>query len=125
MHFTSEEKLKGFLDAASVDALLTGIPAGQHEKAITYVDSIITGKTGIAPAATNHDMLEGIAAHLVIWHLSGQNPVGEEEMRRREKAADDAMALLDQIRDGDITLTPPSSTIDPVFAAAPRRVEDY
>ncbi len=101
MSFVNAAILKSFKDAE----WLTGDdpPEGLSE-AILQADDIIYQKTGIKPPSdpmTARAILRNYACALIVWFMSGtQEKIDEQELKRREKQYDDAIAGLEDIQSG-------------------------
>ncbi len=113
MPFTDATILRAF---ASDEGFLTkeGADLPGLDQAIDQVDDIIYQKTLIkAPEdpAEAPGKLRNIACALVVWFTTGmQGKLGEEEIARRKKMYDDAMAELDAIQSGRSPLFDSSGT---------------
>jgi len=128
MPFTDETHIAAALREDSVTAL-KGTDGAALTEAIAAADARITATTGVEPAATvsaNHATLRNCAAWIAIWILTGrQSDVSETEVNRRHAQYDDAIETLNQIRDGDLTLSVPETTTPPSCGSAARRVVDF
>ena len=106
MSFTSQELLKSSL---SDNSFLTNsdMPAGLEE-AIKEVDQTIRAYTGreIPDDATDaNEMIRSIANNLVIWKTAGfQTDLSEQQYKRLKTNYKDAMAKLQMIQDGELTV---------------------
>jgi len=115
--FVSDE---GFLVKDTVDGL---------DEAIAQADELIYQKTGITapedPTSSNA-FLRNIACSLVVWFTSGmQGKLEEQELNRRKKMYDDAIAALDAIQSGRSPLRDSSGAVlssgpEPYFSTTQR-----
>lgn len=121
-HFTSQEKLKAFLNADQVNQLFLKIPPEEQENFYAYVDEVIISATGIEPMELNDPILTSIASRIAIWYLSGQqqwNDANRPELDRRKELYNQALQELENYE-------PPSeSSTTSCYGSNGRRIGDW
>lgn len=126
MSFTSEQYITIAFDEAQL-AILIGDKNENLIQAIAQADNIITAYTGITPSgdpSENNKTLVNVATSIVVWILSGrQGIIAKEELDRRKMQYDDAIAMLDKIKNGEILLASPTKMA--AFGKCDRRVEGW
>jgi hypothetical protein len=118
MALVTQEYLQNLLDRSTVEALFDGLPNAAAP--LDAADSLIKRYIGTIPDPAP-DALRQIAADIVIWSLSGrQQSLTDAELERREKRFDDALSILEHLRDGTLSLADITTTpIAPEAGSAP------
>ncbi|HXF99283.1 MAG TPA: phage protein Gp36 family protein [Bacteroidota bacterium] len=118
MALVTQEYLQNLLDRSTIEALFDALPNAVSP--LDAADSLIKRYIGVIPDPPP-DALKQIAADIVIWSLSGrQQSLSDAELQRREKRFDDALRLLEQLRDGTLSLEDMTTTpIAPEAGSSP------